>query len=327
MLHRTSSSCTLCGTSASEPLESRDRHGAPLAIVICKGCGVVRNDPIPTADELELFYAKQYRSEYKRTRQPRLRHAARYLPAVSRHIVDCWKHYQKANRILDIGSGSGEFLYLMKSLGKSVRGIEPSHDYSAFCRDCLGLDVTTGSLASFPADAAFDHIRLCHVVEHLRDPLASLRAAAGLLAPGGTIYVEVPDFDKYCRTKSPGSMFHYGHIYNFDHETFEFMAAAAGFRIHARTGPTSAFLRPDPVTPPPSLAAADVLKEKLELYALHRKGALRSQPAAAKLAARIRKSIREHLIITCHRSHLAIARHVAEELRNAVPCGPPTGHA
>jgi SAM-dependent methyltransferase len=57
----------------------------------------------------------------------------------------------------------------------------------------------------FPA-ATFDHVFVCHVLEHLTDPVASLRKLRRLLKPGGTITVIEGDHGScYWHPETPAS--------------------------------------------------------------------------------------------------------------------------
>lgn len=313
------SKCGICDSETAHPIESHDRAGKPLQVVICATCGVVHNEPIPSAAELSAFYAEDYRAAYKGTREPRLRHAARYFPSVARHIQRHWKHYHSANNILDIGSGSGEFLFLMQELGKEVSGLEPTRDYAHFCRTRFGLNVISGEIDRYEPKVRFDHIRLCHVVEHLRDPVGNLRMISQWLTDLGSMYVEVPDFEHYCRGKTPGRMFHYGHIYNFDSDTFDFIVARAGLEVTERVGPTAAFLRRCTQTPDISPPLKWPIHQKIEFYQQHRSGQLRTQSRLARFAAKTIKFWNEHRFIANHPDHISIAKQVSQSLRSGLP--------
>lgn len=214
---------------AHEIVSETDRHGKPLRTVFDRNTGLVRNDPIPTDEELARFYSKDYRVSYKGASLPRKRQALRNFRRVADFVRRNSDVLMKARRVLDLGAGSGEFLFVMKELGKEGRGIEPNVDYSTFSRDAYGIDVKTAHLsADLFEEGGYDFIRLNHVLEHLNDPVHYLEMIGSWLAPGGILYVEVPDIVAYCRYKSKGSMFHYGHIYNFDPWTLRAVAAMAG---------------------------------------------------------------------------------------------------
>jgi 2-polyprenyl-3-methyl-5-hydroxy-6-metoxy-1,4-benzoquinol methylase len=96
-------------------------------------------------------------------------------------------------RMLDIGCGNGIFLWQMRSLGWEVCGVEPDPQSAAQARE-IGLDVRTGLLQqqSLP-EAHFDAITMVHVIEHLHDPMDTLRLCWKLLKPGGRITIATPN--------------------------------------------------------------------------------------------------------------------------------------
>ena len=271
-----------------------DRHGKPLRTVIDMDTGLVRNDPIPGDDELAKFYSEDYRTSYKGAEKPRSRQIIRNFRRSADHI----RHFRDAldapKRVLDVGAGSGEFAYLMTQLGKTVTGIEPNAGYAAYCRDDLGLDIQTKHLDPALFDAGqFDLIRLNHVLEHLNDPVKYLGMIGSWLAPGGLFYVEVPNIETYCREKSRGNMFHYGHIFNFNPWTLRTAAGLAGLiedpTTTARSADTTGvFLRRDPDVAPERTNPANA--EKVNgMIRDHYAGAFRQGKAKkpfAKLAAR-----------------------------------------
>lgn len=217
-----------------------DRRGNPLRTVVCMETGLVRNDPVPDDAELAKFYAEDYRKAYKGAETPRKRQIIRNFRRAAAHIGQFRDVLDPAGYVLDVGAGSGEFAYLMTEMGKTVTGIEPNAGYAAYCREDLGLDVQTAHLAPDLFQLGqFDLIRLNHVLEHLNDPVKYLSMIATWLAPGGRLYVEVPNIETYCQTKSRGNMFHYGHIWNFNPWTLRSAAGLAGLQEVADTAARS----------------------------------------------------------------------------------------
>lgn len=74
------------------------------------------------------------------------------------------------------------------------------------------------------ANAVLDHVRLSHVIEHLERPLDALREARRVLAPGGTVYVEVPHAQHVPSERDE-------HLYSWTPWTLRHIARRAGFVI------------------------------------------------------------------------------------------------
>lgn len=104
-----------------------------------------------------------------------------------------WLRGKTRGRLLDVGSGGGQFLRRMKDAGWAVLGVEPDPTAVEVARG-LGVEVLSGTLDQLPSGQhRFDAITLNHVIEHVPDPLATLRHCWGLLAPGGRLVVTTPN--------------------------------------------------------------------------------------------------------------------------------------
>ncbi|MFN7750980.1 MAG: class I SAM-dependent methyltransferase [Pseudomonadota bacterium] len=231
--------CVLCGESAATVLSLRDRDGAPLRTVACSGCGLVRTDPMPDAAQIDEFYSKRYRLDYKQAYAPSRRHLLRAgrvaLDRLSRLPVLA----PGARRALDVGAGGGEFAYLLgRSTGLAVKGIEPNRGYAEHAQRELGLDLQICSFAEAqPGEAVFDLVTMFHVLEHLRDPAAALGRVREWLAPGGLAVIEVPNVEATCQ--APGHLYHFAHLYNFNPATLERIGERAGLQ------PVACWVSPD----------------------------------------------------------------------------------
>lgn len=241
--------CPLCGGTERPVVSTTDRHGNSLTTVICMDCGIVTNDPIPGDEELAAFYRQDYRTEYKGAAEPRMRQVWRNFRGTEGHIRDFRNYYEGRKRCLDLGSGSGEFIYLAGRIGIDCLGIEPNDGYSAYCREKLGLNVLSQTLEESEfADGSFDLIRLSHVMEHMPDPVRSLKVLRQWLADDGILYIEVPNIDRDATHKMRGKIFHFGHIFNFSPWTMRMTALLAGLEEDAESarrnaGRTAGFFR------------------------------------------------------------------------------------
>ncbi len=111
-----------------------------------------------------------------------------------------WLHAAQRGRLLDVGCGSGAFLRQMHDLGWQVCGVEPDAAAARVAREHYGLDVTCGTLeeASFPS-RRFDAITMNHVVEHLPDPIVTLRECGRVLKPTGRLTITTPNVESLGR--------------------------------------------------------------------------------------------------------------------------------
>ena len=227
---QTEQPCSLCGQRRVALLELTARDGSALKSVVCLGCGLVRSDPIPSEAELRSFYRSSYRSCYKGVREPKLKHVARAGKLAVARYRRISRYFQPGGRVLDIGCGGGEWLYLLKRTGIPAIGIEADPHYAGFARTMLGVDVQEASLceASFSAES-FPLITLFHVLEHLHNPVEALRQCLGWLRSGGHLVVEVPNLASH--HQHPSTRFHRAHLHGFVPLTLALAGRKAGAHL------------------------------------------------------------------------------------------------
>lgn len=218
-------SCNLCGGEHVSVLSNRSRDGGELRTVICNACGLVWSDPFP--HDARKFYEDEYRVNYKNTYQPKAKHVLRAgKVALTRHtkIKDL---LDKPQTILDVGTGGGEFAYLLKCLGHNIQGIEPNKGYGQYSAAEYGLQLQHGFIQDGEFEPeSFDLITIWHVLEHTEDPFFVVNKLRNLLKTDGILVVEVPNMEATCQ--SPISTFHQAHLYNFNLATLRKLGEKAG---------------------------------------------------------------------------------------------------
>ncbi len=217
--------CNLCNSHDVSVLATRSRSGAKLRTVICNRCGLVWSDPFP--HDPRHFYEKDYRIEYKSTPTPKPNHILQAgLVALTRYSKI--KHLLTDRKtILDVGTGGGEFAYLLKLLGHDQYGIEPNKGYAQYSIAEYQLNVQIGFIQDSQFNNGFfDIITIWHVLEHTENPYLVLCKLHSLLKPQGVLVVEVPNIEAICQ--SPKSTFHEAHLFNFNLNTLRKMGEKAG---------------------------------------------------------------------------------------------------
>lgn len=219
--------CNLCGSSRISVLSNRSRSGKPLRTVICTQCGLAWTDPRP--HEPRHFYGELYRLDYKGAYQPKPKHILRAGKVALARARKIRRHLAEPKAVFDVGTGGGEFAYLLKRLGHDVRGIEPNRGYAGYSIAEYGLAVEVGFVQDLALPpGAFDLITVWHVLEHTEDPFGVLAKLRESLKPDGVLVVEVPNVEATCQ--SPKSSFHEAHLFSFNIPTLRALGERAGLR-------------------------------------------------------------------------------------------------
>jgi CMP-N,N'-diacetyllegionaminic acid synthase len=190
--------CPTCGSSDAM-LELAKDH---LRIVRCRVCDLVYTNPTFDETHYKSVYASQaYQDivrdlginshEYRVTRfgAERVGVMSQFLRVAS----------DRAPRFLDVGCSTGFVVEAAKNAGWEAVGIDLNPSAIEYGRS-RGLDLRTVALESAGlAPGSFDAVGLFDVVEHLLDPGRTVKAAADLLAPGGILFLYVPNYDSASR--------------------------------------------------------------------------------------------------------------------------------
>lgn len=213
--------CNLCESGDTTPISSKDRRWKSLKTVACTQCGLMRTNPMPTAEELDQYYRNEYRLDYQLAgdRPPKF-HLVRSMRDAKDRVSRLADHLRPGAKVLDVGCGTGEFLKLAQDRGCEVIGIEPGAAYAGFAQSEYSIDVinTPWHDADLPSNG-FDVVTCNQVVEHLRDPMSAIAAIADWLKPDGVAFISVPDMRP--NNKPSFERFHFAHIYGFTPETLE----------------------------------------------------------------------------------------------------------
>lgn len=173
-------------------IPTTDRFGSALSDILrCPACGHMQLARMPLDGELEQAYGDAASGDYVEEEAGQRETARRTLARIEALAP------QPAGRpraLLDLGCWVGFLLAEAHERGWRATGVEPSEFASTYAREQLGLDVITHSLlgAALP-EASFDAIVLGDVIEHLPRPGEALDRIAALLAPGGVVWLALPD--------------------------------------------------------------------------------------------------------------------------------------
>lgn len=179
-------SCPICGARHTRETEHRLRDSAELRVRACESCTHVFLDSFAHVGAAYFRQGDFLRNKpFKETVEDRLRHYAGETNERAARIGGLVAN----KRVLDFGCGAGALMERLKPLAKSVEGLEPTEPFREWLRS-RGLAVHR---EIEDLRGPYDVVLMFHVLEHLPDPVSALRALAQVVAPGGAIYLEVPN--------------------------------------------------------------------------------------------------------------------------------------
>ena len=135
-------------------------------------------------------------------------------------------------KALDVGCAGGAFVEAARRYGYDATGLEPSRQLAASAR-ARGLNVIQGTLDSFHPSEKYDVVSLWDVLEHVTDPIATLKACRALLNPKGVLIVNYPDSGTW-QAKMAGKNFWWFlsvHLHYFDRHSIRVILEKTGFEL------------------------------------------------------------------------------------------------
>jgi CMP-N-acetylneuraminic acid synthetase/2-polyprenyl-3-methyl-5-hydroxy-6-metoxy-1,4-benzoquinol methylase len=187
--------CPTCGADVPRPELQKDH----MRIVRCGACDLVYVNPVFD----EAHYKKMYRSaEYQDiVRDLGIKSHDYRVQRFGRERVDIMARHLDAERprMLDVGCSTGFVVEAARDRGWDATGLDLNPSAIEYGRS-RGLDLRNAALEDAQFEpASFDAVCLFDVLEHLLDPVLTLRACTRLLRPGGIVFLYVPNYDSASR--------------------------------------------------------------------------------------------------------------------------------
>lgn len=184
--------CVVCQGTEMTVVGEIDRYGFYYPTGLCDCCGTVQQALYYPEEVLADFYAQFYRRLYGHPQPDGLfAHQRRMVgPEISAAVAPL----VTPQTVLEVGCGAGGTLSVFRDQGCRVLGLDFDRDYLA-AAGRNGVETRRGSLEQLQPGETFDLIIVCHVLEHISDPLAFLLRLRDHLSPGGVLYIEVPSLN------------------------------------------------------------------------------------------------------------------------------------
>jgi 2-polyprenyl-3-methyl-5-hydroxy-6-metoxy-1,4-benzoquinol methylase len=186
-----------CGNSEFKPFS--ESYGE------CTVCGTLvtldslTDEQLLVANDETDFYGKQYWLDHQATDLgfPDIKARARNdLTERNLHWLKVLMKYRMAPAdVLEIGCAHGSFVALLRQVGYQASGVEMSPWVVEFGKQTFSIPVSLGPVENLDiAPGSLDVIALMDVIEHLPDPVTTMRHCLSLLKPDGILLIQTPQF-------------------------------------------------------------------------------------------------------------------------------------
>lgn len=234
--------CLLCGAATHTVFDGIAdlRFGSPGTwhIVRCGACGLEQTAPRPTGTELKTLYETYYNyGGEKGTRYTGWRDrffASPLYRLILRIDGDMSFHEERGSgRLLDVGCNEGRNLVFYRRAGFTPEGLELNAVAAEAARR-RGFMVHETDLAHLKPSLPFDRVVLSNVLEHTLDPRATLADVKRVLAPGGEVWISLPNRRSWQRSLFGRRWVNWHvpfHITHFDADSLGRLLKESGFEI------------------------------------------------------------------------------------------------
>jgi 2-polyprenyl-3-methyl-5-hydroxy-6-metoxy-1,4-benzoquinol methylase len=231
-------SCPLCKGRKLNPFLSSEDYFLThevFNIDSCSDCGFKLTNPRPTRRDLPKYYESAAYISHTNTQRGlinKIYHLIRLYALYSK--IRLIKKFIQKGSILDIGSGSGEFLKEIQKKQFIGTGIEPNPSARVYAIEHYQLNIIDETEIKNLNQSKFNVITMWHVFEHVYDLDERIKQIQNLLNENGILVVAVPNAKSWDAK-------HYGkfwaaydlprHLYHFEQATLRKLFQKYGFKL------------------------------------------------------------------------------------------------
>lgn len=216
----------------------------------CTNCGIIFINPQLTSKELEKYYPKEEyysfnkivsKEESKEVRLKLFLYNLYFNPKNKNYflkvIFSPFFLYLRGTiimgdkKLLDMGCGSGQFLYEMKQFGMKVWGIELGEIKKEYLKE---FNIKSSlKEAKYPSDF-FDLITMNHVLHHMHNPSETVSELNRILKKNGVFILGISNYGSFAHSLFKKDWYQYDtprHLFNFSNKILVNLLEKNGFKI------------------------------------------------------------------------------------------------
>lgn len=223
--------CGSCGEARWEPAGEAQGFGLRR----CSGCGTLRFEAVAPP---EVVYRDGYHTgEIEYGWDYTIFDEAGYEEAIAHARLDWIDDYLDPGRVVDVGGGLGFFAAAADGRGWDATLLEPVPQAVEEARRRFGTRAVVGGADDLARRGeVYDLVAFVHCIEHIPEARETLRAARDAIAPGGLLFVEVPNHGSMARRLQGERWLGWQageHVYVFDRRSLLGLLDRAGYELVA----------------------------------------------------------------------------------------------
>ena len=168
----------------------------PFDLLFNEEYEILKTNPQPSLEKLPSYYESEdyiSHTDSKRTLFEKIYHFVK-VNALKNKVNLISKLIPQKGIVLDIGSGTGDFLMTAKNSGWEIKGIEPN---SKAKQIAVSKGVVFEDALENIADNSIDVITMWHVLEHVPNLDEQFKQLKRIVKPNGYIIIAVPNYKSF----------------------------------------------------------------------------------------------------------------------------------
>ena len=232
-----SGGCSLCESKNFSLVSEGDRYGFDLKKQLCNECGLIQTYPAVSREFHEEFYSYHYRPLYLKSETVDYEDVIKEQNDKAKKYLDYFFNNGLSEKlaelsIIEIGCSSGGTINGLKNAVKSAQGCDLDVKAIKFAKDNFNINVEVGMYPSSISDGPKLFI-LSHMLEHVFNPLETLKEIRLLMNPSDYLFIAVPGINSVSKGDYKHDLrryFHIAHVTDFTSTSLTNVANYAGFK-------------------------------------------------------------------------------------------------
>lgn len=158
----------------------------------------------------------------------------RVSPSIFSDLINKIRGFEKGNKYLEVGVGTGDFIAVAREMGIEIDAVELMPSFCKQVEELLDFKPICCDFLAFETNQKYDVISMGDIIEHVKAPRLALEKANELLKNGGILWISTPNFKS-----SYGQMMKFSdpmwnepwHRVYFCYQSFKTLLAEMGFEV------------------------------------------------------------------------------------------------